>query len=178
MNPEDTQQPQSEEENSLELEFLKEIKVLIENNLAQVHKQSSFKDETIDRLQKLVYSYEKGFIPSIKEPLLKDLILFKDSFNKFRTMFSESSETLLREIDFLNDEIEDIFYTHDVDIIQVEGDDYDRELQIVRKKIPTDNQALHRKIVEVLKDGYKSGEKILRKQEVAVYIINDQTSQS
>ena len=172
MNPEETQQTGDGDKKSPELELLNEIKVLIESNLTKIQKQSSLKDETIDRLQKIVYSYEKGFIPSIKEPLLKDLILYKDSFNKFRATFTEASETLTREIDFLNDEVEDIFYTHDVDIIQTESDSYDRELQIVRKKIPTDDQNLDRKVAEVLKDGYKFGDKILRKQEVAVYIKN------
>lgn len=160
-------------EREASLKDIQEIKQLLEEDLTNVRKQNTSKDETINRLQNIVYKYEKGFIPSIKEPLIKDLILFKDSLDKFRIMFVEASNVITKEISFLKDEIDDIFFSHGIETIHVEGDEYDRTIQVARKKIVTDNPKLNRKVAEVVKDGYRTDQKILRKQEVVIYIYED-----
>lgn len=150
------------------------IRETLEGELTKLREQNQSKDETINRLQEVVYQYEKGFISSIKEPIIKDVILFKDSFNKFKEMFSEASEVIVREIDYLNDELEDIFFAHGIEIIQQENDEYDRETQKVRKKISCEKPELNRKIAHIVKDGYRSEDKLLRKQEVAIFIYHIQ----
>lgn len=152
---------------------LDEIKTILLSDVSKSRKQSADKDETIKRLQKIVYDYEKGFVSSIKEPLIRDLILFRDSFEKFKSRFEEASSVITKEIDFLNDEIEDIFFSHGVELIEVQ-EEYDRTTQIVRKKVPTDDPYFDRKVLSVLKSGYKTDKKILRKQEISLSIYTAQ----
>ena len=164
------------ESTSLIPDGIKDIQNLLNNHLQSIQKQNEFKDQTINRLQKVVYQYEQGFIYKIKEPILKDLILFKDSFDKFKKRFEESSDTLLNEIDFLNDELEEIFYAHGIETISNEEDTYNRELQLIKRKIACPNPQLDKIVAEILKTGYSLDGKILRKEEVAINVYQEDTT--
>ena len=159
--------------NNLLFEKLASIEAYLHTDYSKIQTSSGNKDDTINRLQKTVYEYEKGFIPSIKKPLIKDLILFRDSFNDFKKTFSEAAETLVKQIEFLDYELEEIFFTYDIEKIEVEGDKYDRNYQKVAKKIPTDDALLHEKVAAVTKPGYIFNNEILRKQHIAIYVYEN-----
>lgn len=156
--------------------IIQEIKLLhsiISQNLEKQIEQNRFKDETIDRLQKIVNEYEKGFINKIREPLLMDIIFFKDSFDKFKEKFEEAAEYLVKEISMLDEELEEVLFAHGIKVIQADIDFYDREIQIVKKKIPTTSAEDDRRITKILKRGYQIDDKILRKEEVAVFVFEE-----
>lgn len=168
---------EDDEQNINDLELvvneIKGIHNLIKDDLQKQQEQNKYKDETINRLQKVVYDYEQGFIKKIKEPLIKDLILFKDSFDKFKEMFQEASSTLIKEIDFLEEELSEIMYSHGVEVLTNENETYDRNVQIVKKKEACDNPELDKTIKKVLKKGYTLDGKILRKEEIAINIYQE-----
>lgn len=167
----------SDVENSSSIALVKELnsfKELIKDHLDKQTEQNIFKDNTIDRLQKLVYEYEKGFIQKIKEPILMNLIIFRDSFQKFKEKFEYSIDYLFKEIEMLDEELEDILYSHGITELQIDNEFYDREIHIARRKIPTDKIENDKKISRILKKGYILDEKLLRKAEIEVFVYEKQ----
>lgn len=140
---------------------LESFKELIKNHLDKQIEQNRYKDETITRLQKTVSEYEKGFVSKIKEPLIWSLIFFKDSFGKFKEKFEEASNVIVSEIEMLDEELDEILYSHGIEKIKSESDFYDREKQIVRKKEITENPEEDRFVIKVLKHGYLLDGKLL-----------------
>ena len=150
---------------------IKMLYALMQNSIEKQIEQNRFKDETIDRLQKIVNEYEKGFIPKIKEPLIWDLILFKDSFDKFKEKFEDAAKPILDEIEMLDEELDEIFYSHGIQPNLKVLEFYDRDTQIVKKKITTNELSDDKRIIKILKRGYFSDDKLLRKEEVMVMVF-------
>ena len=167
-------------ENTSSVELIKELssfKELIKDHLDKQIEQNRFKDETINRLQKTVSEYEKGLVSKIKEPLIWSIIFFKDSFEKFKEKFEEASNVIVSEINMLDEELDEILYSHGLEKIHSDSEFYDREKQIVRKKEVTENPEEDRLIVKVLKHGYLLDGKLLRKEEIMVKVF-EQASQT
>ena len=173
--------PNSHQKTPFDMNILEEISTKLnnlENNikveLSKSNHQHEIKDETIHRLHNTIREHEKGLVFSIKEPILRDLIMFKDSFNKFKQICEEKQdEILMGEIDFLEEELNEIFYRHSLETIKTENNQYNRDLQVSRKQIETNDLALNRIVDNVLKEGYTIDGKILRKQEVSVFIYKE-----
>lgn len=146
---------------------------MIKDDLQKQQEQNKYKDETINRLQKVVYDYEQGFVKKIKEPLIKDLILFKDSFDKFKEMFQLASKPIVEEIDFLEVELSEIMYSHGVEALHNENELYDRNVQIVKKKEECNSPELDGTVNRILKKGYTLDGEILRKEEIAINIYQE-----
>jgi molecular chaperone GrpE len=169
----------SDVENSSSIELVNELssfKELIKDHLDRQIEQNRFKDETINRLQKTVSEYEKGLVSKIKEPLIWSLLFFKDSFEKFKEKFEEASTIIVSEINMLDEELDEILYSHGLEKIYSESDFYEREKQIVRKKVITEKPEEDRLVVKVLKHGYLLDGKLLRKEEIMVKVF-EQSSQ-
>ena len=77
----------------------------------------------------------------------------------------------------LDEELDEIFYSHGLEKIHSESNFYNREKQIVRKKEVTENPEEDRLIVKVLKHGYLLDGKLLRKEEIIVKVF-EQTTQT
>ncbi|MCC6463688.1 MAG: nucleotide exchange factor GrpE [Saprospiraceae bacterium] len=149
------------------------FKSLIKDHLDRQIEQNRFKDETIDRLQKIVNEYEKGFIEKIREPLLMDIIFFKDSFDKFKDKFEESADTLIKEINMFDEELEEVLYANGITLVESDTDFYNREIQLVKKKIPTNQIEEDKRVAKILKKGYIMDNKILRKEEIAILVFEE-----
>lgn len=153
---------------------LENFKELIKDHLEKQIEQNRFKDETINRLQKTISEYEKGLVSKIKEPLIWNLIFFKDSFEKFWEKYEGVLNLPTSEIDLLFEELEEIFYSHGLERINAESKYYDREKQIVRKKEKTVDPEENMLVSKVLKTGYILDGKILRKEEISVKVFEQE----
>ena len=146
--------------------------------LSQSNKELSgrmaYKDEAIIRMQKRLEEYEKDLLKSIKEILIKDIILFYDSLAKFSKKFEPlgaNNEDFSQEIKLLQDELLDILFTQNVELIACKTNQkYDRNYQKVIRTEPTDNEDEHEIITQIIRDGFIWNENILRKQEVVLKV--------
>lgn len=161
----------SELKDTITIQEVKMLHDLMKEHLNKQIELNKFKDETIDRLQKIVYDYEKGFIFKIKEPFIRDLILLKDSFKQIISNNQHQDAGLSKELDFFDKEIDDLFYSYGVSPIEIDSDVYDREFQIVRSKVNCESPDLDRRIKKTIKQGYLYEDKlVLRKEEVEIWV--------
>ncbi|MEI7584380.1 nucleotide exchange factor GrpE [Runella sp.] len=149
-----------------------QIDTLIESlktDLALRTEQEGIKDATIQRMSKQIETFEVGVFRKIKDGLLSDLILLYDSVEKIEHRFSNNNDKLNIELELLKDEIEEIMFRNDVEkITEPTVTHYDRAFQKVIGKEATEVEAEHLMILRIAKQGFKAGDRILRKQEIYV----------
>ncbi len=130
------------------------------------------KDETIGRMQKRLEEYERGMLRSLKEPMLRDLMLLYDSLDK---LLSKSKNGVLataefaRELELLRAELLEVFSTQNMEPITIAGEPrYQPELQKVVQIESAENAEENQLITRVVREGFVWEGRVLRKQEVAV----------
>ena len=139
---------------------------------SELNERMAYKDEAINRMQKRLEEYERGIFKSIKEAILKDIILFFDSLSRFRQKYESSpisQDEFLQETSFLQDELLEVLFSQNVEMINVDEDSkYDRDHQKVVKIEDTNNSQDHEKVDKIVRHGFKWDDRILRKQEVVI----------
>jgi len=147
--------------------LLAEIRNLLENKIGA----NQYKDEAIVRMQKRLEDYEKGLVRSIKEPLIRDIILFYDSFAKFLEKFMSKtrSKEFVHDVKILREELLQVLFSQDVEIIDARiNGKYDRDSQKVVRSEPSDKSEDNEVVSHIIRNGFVLEGKILRKQEVVV----------
>ena len=136
------------------------------------NERDKYKDEAIIRMQKRLEEYERDLLKSIKESLIKDIILFYDSLTKFSKKFesgSFSNEEFNKEVKFLEDELLEILFAQNIEPTDSKiNQKYDRNYQKVIRTEPTDNPDENEIVTQIIREGFIWNGNILRKQEVIV----------
>ncbi len=134
--------------------------------------RNRYKDESILRMQKQLTEYEKDIKKSIKETLIKDIILFYDSLTGFYEKYKyqlKSIDGCNSEFELLVDELLELLFCQNIELIDIDIDqNYNRNYQKVVRTEPTMNTQENEKVVKKIRDGFKWDEKVLRKQEIVV----------
>jgi len=150
----------------------------VKENLELRNERDKYKDEAIQRMSKQISDYEKGFVEQIKSPLINDVILFYDSLLKFQNKFKDiDNSDLQNEIELLGFEVEEILFRNDIEEIEINiGETYNRDIHKVKSKVETKKDSENSTVNNVIKKGFRSGNKIIRKQEIIIneYIDNSE----
>lgn len=150
-------------------DLLKKIKDDIDVKIAV----DETKDKAFNKLyDELKEAKEKDNIKdSAIRPLLGDLLLFYDSLIKFKSKIetnNKNDEMLLKETDFILDELLEIFYRQNIEIIPENSDrTYDSKIQKA-VKIEKNQEIDDNKIIKIIRSGFLWKDKMLRPQEVCV----------
>ncbi len=150
-------------------DLLKKIKDDIDVKIAV----DETKDKAFNKLyDELKEAKEKDNIKdSAIRPLLGDLLLFYDSLIKFKLKIetnNKNDETLLKETDFILDELLEVFYRQNIEIIPENLDcTYDSKIQKA-VKIEKNQEIEDNKIIKIVRSGFLWKDKMLRPQEVYV----------
>lgn len=139
------------------------------------------KDEAIARMQKRLEEYERGMLRALKEPLLRDLMLFYDSLVKLLHKCENGPPARLdyaRELELLRAELLEIFSTQSMERIALPGEsryqsDLQKAVQIENAEQAEENQL----VVRVVREGFTWEGRVLRKQEVAVKKWSDRATE-
>ncbi len=130
------------------------------------------KDEAIARMQKRLDEYERGMLRALKEPLLRDLVLFYDSLDKLLRKCEKGAPgppEFSRELELLRAELLEIFSTQGMEQIARSNDPgYQPELQKVVQVENAERPEEHQLVIRVVREGFVWEGRVLRKQEVAV----------
>lgn len=144
-----------------------DVKALLE----QLARKDEAQQKAFDALYEELRQYKEDFVFQAEKPLLLDLLLFYDSLTWFQQSLIRqemSPEVIADSFQFLLDEFLELLYRRDVTPIESQ-ERFDRETQKVIKVVYTDQAAREYLVRQVLKRGFRRGDRQLRAEEVVVY---------
>lgn len=138
--------------------------------LDQLGKRDEVQRRAFDALYEELRQYKEDFVFQAEKPLLLDLLLFYDSLSWFQQSLLQqemSTEVVADSFQYLMDEFLELLYRRDV--TPMEGrDHFDRETQKVIKVVYTEQAARDYTIHQVLKRGFRRGDRLLRPEDVVL----------
>ncbi len=153
---------------------LAEMRATLQDRLAN----DQTKEKAFDSLYAELKQYKNDFIFQSQKSLLLDLLLFYDSMSWFQESLvgqEASPEVIADSFQYLIDEFLEVLYRRDVLPVE-EADTFDRQIHKAVKVENTDDERRDYKIAQVLKRGFRRGERSLRAEEVVIYRARDKDS--
>jgi molecular chaperone GrpE (heat shock protein) len=153
---------------------LAEMRATLQDRLAN----DQTKEKAFDSLYAELKQYKNDFIFQSQKSLLLDLLLFYDSMSWFQESLvgqEASPEVIADSFQYLIDEFLEVLYRRDVLPVE-EADTFDRQIHKAVKVENTDDDRRDYKIAQVLKRGFRRGERSLRAEEVVIYRARDKDS--
>jgi molecular chaperone GrpE (heat shock protein) len=138
--------------------------------ISRAHKR---KEQAYDQLYEELRSYKDNFLLSAQKPLFKDIILLFDGVRRTARSIKEKEEAptkeeILQALEHLQDEILEVLYRKDIELIEEHPDVLDIDFQKPVRRVETDDPAEDRKIEQVVREGFRMNDVVLRPQEVVV----------
>lgn len=145
---------------------LSELRKLFEQRI----RYDEGKDKALDTLYDEMKQYKSGFQAFLKENMIRSLLLLHDSISSTKANFRKEKvpEHLLEQLDLLRQELLDILSFEDVEPMGKVGETFDNRSQQVLRTVPTPDPAKNNLIAGTVREGFKSGERVLRPRSVAV----------
>lgn len=138
-------------------------------------KHDEHKEKIIDKLHNELQGYKDNLIHERLMPVIMDLILTIDRSMKLKKSLDSGEEYTkhLKAIDGTIMDIEDILYTQGVESYESEDSQFQKMEQKIVRTIKTNDLSKDKQIAEVLGKGYKWDERIIRKEQVSVYVYEE-----
>jgi molecular chaperone GrpE len=146
----------------IELTLL-QLKEMFEQRL----QYDAVKDRAFDTLYDKMKQYESGFQASLKESMIRSLVLLHDTMVNSEAELSATPKAQAH-ISYLRQELLDILYAEDVEPIGELSGQFNSSRQQALRTIPTDDPAQGNSIAEVIREGFLFQGKVLRPQSVIV----------
>ncbi len=136
------------------------------------------REKVVDRLHAELQEYKQGLILGILRPVFVDLIQLHDDIGKMADANAsedaggEAGDGARRLLDLIRSTqqgIEDILYRQGVEPYALEGDAFDPRRQRALATVATDDPGRNKCVVDRLRKGFQSGEKVIRPEMVTVY---------
>jgi molecular chaperone GrpE (heat shock protein) len=151
--------------------LLQKIKEMIEDRL----EYDRTKEQAFNKLYEEM-KRQQGFSDLVDrniKPLITDLILLYDHVKRFEASLTPLHETefasISKDFKFLVDDLKETLYRQDVEPFESDDSEiFNSKYQKAIKTITTDDEGEHLKIVDVVRQGFKWRDKILRPKEVII----------
>lgn len=136
------------------------------------------KEKAFDSLYERMKQYEGNYQASIKNSLIRSLLLLHDNMVTIETDL-EDQPIIQKYISALRQELLDILYAEDVEPMGDLGKQFDHQLQQGVHTVPTVDLAKDNRVERVVREGFYIAGKVLRPQSVMVFRYqNHQNSQN
>ncbi len=174
---EDGQDHDIKQDNNEILLSLKEQTLLLKDIQEKIQNRLEFdeiKEKAFNKLYEEMKRQQNMFELSDKavKPILTDLILLFDNFKKFEASLineTEDEEERLQHFRFLMEQLIEILYRQEVNIIEENvSNTFNSKIQKAVKTEKTESKEDDFKIERVVRNGFTWRDKILRSQEVVV----------
>ena len=159
-------------------EQLQELSQAFESKL----KYDEHKNKTIDDLHQSLQEYREGRVKKYLHRFITDIIKIVDDMRKFTTHNKklppsvETTEKLLKYIENIASDLEDIFSWEGVVPFTCNEDIVDPYRQRILNKIETDDPAKDKTVAERLRPGYEWDGKVIRPEMVSAYIYQTESA--
>jgi molecular chaperone GrpE len=143
-------------------------------------KYDQHKDKVIDNLHKELQMYKDNSFQERLMPVIMDLILSIDRTGKLLKGLpaEEEHSKFIKVINESIMDLEDILYKQGVETYETEGTSFDATRQKIIKTIKTDRLENDKQVAERLGKGYEWEDRIIRKEQVSVYVYEQTGNQS
>ena len=146
----------------------------IKENIAQLNelfvakiKNDHNQREAFEKLYAEMKLYKDNFLRSATKPIIQDIILLFDQTKQ--QLKKEISDEMRKFATHTLEELEEILYRRDVELICTTNEKLDKKLQRAIKVIPTDEKEKDQLISEIIRDGFTWEDVVLRPQEVVIF---------
>ncbi len=133
------------------------------------------RERIVDRLHAELQDYKQDLLLKIQRPMFVDLIQLHDDIGKM--IDAQSNDDADRSagvkdlLGSIRTGIEDILYRQGVEPFTADGDEFDPRRQRSVTTVPTEEPERNKTIANRLRPGFQSGDRIIRPEIVAVYIL-------
>ena len=106
-----------------------------------------------------------GLVATANAQLMQDLLPVIDDFERAMSSTTEESEikAILEGVDLIYNKVKKVLENKGLEKIKTQqGDDFDDEIHEAITQIPAPEEKLKGKIVDVVENGYKLGDKVIR----------------
>jgi len=139
-------------------------------------KYDEHKNKIIDDLHQSLQEFREGLIKKYLHRFITDIIKIVDDMRKFTSHYKEqpsseeTTEKLLKYIENISSDLEDLFSWEGVVPFTCEGEMIDSSRQRVLNKLETDDPEKDKTVAERLRPGYEWDGKVIRPEMVSAYI--------
>ncbi len=151
-------------------ERIERLQTLIEREV----RAETTREKVVDRLHTELQEYKQDLLLSTLRPVFIDLIQLHDDIGKVAIVPDGSNDPLdgKRLVELMKgfqQGIEDILYRQGVEPFQVEDEAFDPRRQRAVMTVPDNDPARNKTVAERLRKGFRSGDRIIRPEIVAVF---------
>ncbi len=151
-------------------ERIDRLQTLIEREV----RSETTREKVVDRLHAELQEYKQDLLLSTLRPVFIDLIQLHDDIGKVALVPDGSDEQfdvkrLIELMKGFQQGIEDILYRQGVEPFQVDDEAFDPRRQRAVMTVLDDDPARNKTLAERLRKGFRSGERIIRPEIVAVF---------
>ncbi len=146
-------------------------------------KLDAHKNKIIDNLHQDLQDYKDDFLKKYLKSIIMDVIQIIDNIRKLaahyssRELVANDLPKLLRLLESIPSDLEDLFYRHGVKPFSCEGNIFDPTRQRVLKTLKTPDASKDKTVAESLRPGYEWDGKVIRPEMVAACIYEDQKTE-
>jgi molecular chaperone GrpE (heat shock protein) len=145
-------------------------------------KYDEHKNKIIDDLHKSLQEFRDGLVKKYLHRFITDIIKIIDDIRKFTSHHKdqppseETTEKLLKYIENISSDLEDLFSWEGVEPFTCDGDRIDTSRQRILNKIETDDPEKDKTVAERLRPGYEWDGKVIRPEMVSAYIYQKEST--
>lgn len=134
------------------------------------------REKVVDRLHAELQEYKQDLLLNTLRPVFIDLVQLHDDIGKVavRPATEEPNPEAARLIELMRgfqQGIEDILYRQGVEPFAVDGETFDPRRQRAVAVEPTDDPEKNKTVAGRLRKGFRSGDRVIRPEIVAVYTV-------
>ena len=126
------------------------------------------KEMAFDRLYDELDDLKQNRMFDFIRPMFIDLILLFDRFDNTKKSLQENA-SIEKTLNSFEDELLEILYRRDVEIIKLSGEIFNKKYQLALETEETSDKSKNNQIARVVRRGFKSGERVIRPEEVIIY---------
>jgi molecular chaperone GrpE (heat shock protein) len=136
----------------------------------RIQSEDSVREKAFDQLYEELKNYKDDWQFQAEKPLLLDLLLFYDSLNWFQESLVKqemSRDVVADSFQYLIDEFLELLYRRDVMPMEA-SETFDRKRHKAVQVVDSDTKSEDQHVEQVLKRGFRRGERVLRAEEVVI----------
>lgn len=137
--------------------------------------EDTHKNGLFDNMHRELVRYQNGALDKIVDAIALDIIQLVDTTKGHVRVYEKKEPTeenykkLLRIIEGIAEDMEDILYRQNIESYRVAGHEVDVHRQKIIQSVPTEDKSKDNLVAVRVTDGYERGDKVLRPERIKIF---------